>query len=344
MIYQRDAWYVAAFSKDVDRDLRRRVILDEPILIYRTEAGEAVAIHDRCPHRFAPLSRGSLLGDVVQCKYHGLQFDRSGTCVHNPHGDVIAPNNRVHAYAPVERYDFLWIWMGDPALAIAHEVPDLSYMNMPGLRTVHSYLKADYRYDILVDNLLDLSHTDYLHVGSFTNGACARSETRVEQRGDAVVVKFNQWDAPAPPGHEDLGDLINQEFQIHWQPGQVISYELDMAPSSGNGSNSFRYRFTHIATPETAGSTHYFISDTRSYSLDDPEVDAQVAARQIGAIQGEDSPMLSAINFEMAGRDMMDMRPVVLPTDRGALSVRRVMKRLISEEALRASSQLERST
>ena len=333
MVYQRNAWYVAALSKDVDRELKRRMILDEPVLLYRSLSGEVVALHDRCPHRFAPLSRGTLLGDVVQCKYHGLQFDRSGSCVLNPHGDTIGPTNRVRSYAIQETPDLVWIWMGDPELAHAKDLPDLSYMNGAGVRTVHTYLKADYRYDILIDNLLDLSHTDYLHVGSFTNGACARSETRVEQQGDDVVVTFNQWEAPAPPGHDDLGAFVNQEFKIHWHPGQIVNYDLTVTPASGDDSKRHNYRFAHIATPETAGTTHYYMSDTRTYAIDDHEVDAQVSARQLGAIEGEDSPMLAAIDAEMAGRDIMDMRPIILPTDRGALSVRRTMKRLLRDEA-----------
>ena len=341
MMYQRNAWYVAALSRDVDRELRRRVIMDEAILLYRTEAGEVVALFDRCPHRFAPLSRGTLLGDVVQCAYHGLQFDQSGQCVHNPHSDSIASTNHVRSYSVQETQDLIWIWMGDPDLARTTAVPDLSYMYGSDVRTVHSYIKADYRYDILIDNLLDLSHTDYLHVGSFTNGACARSETTVDQQGDEVVVTFNQWDAPAPPGHAELGDLVNQTFTIRWQPGQVVSYDLKVVPSNGDQSQAHNYRFAHIATPETARTTHYFMSDTRRYSIDDREVDAQVSARQLGAIEGEDSPMLAAIDLEMAGRDIMEMRPVILPTDRGALSVRRTMKRLIRAEA--AASGQEKS-
>jgi phenylpropionate dioxygenase-like ring-hydroxylating dioxygenase large terminal subunit len=332
MIFQRNAWYVVAFSRDVNRQLQRRVIMDEPILIYRKESGEVVALYDRCPHRFAPLSRGTLLGDVIQCRYHGLQFDQSGKCVHNPHGGAIAPTNRVRSYSIQEGHDLVWIWMGAPELASTKSVPDVSYMDTPGVRTVHSYIKAKYRYDILIDNLLDLSHTDYLHVGSFTNGACGRSETKVTQQGDEVIVVFKQWDAPAPPGHADLGEFVNLLFEIRWRPGQVVTFDLTLTPLDGNQSKPFKYRFAHIATPETGNTTHYFMSDTRSYAIDDREVDAQVSARQLAAIEGEDCPMLGAIDIEMAGRDMMEMRPLVLPTDKGALAVRRTMRRLVSEE------------
>lgn len=332
MTFQRNAWYVMALSRDVNRQLKRRVVMNEPIVLYRKDSGEVVALQDRCPHRFAPLSRGTLLGDVIQCQYHGLQFDQSGKCVHNPHGGAIASANQVRSYPIQEGHELVWIWMGTHDLAATKSIPDVSYMEQPGVRTVHSYIRGMYRYDILIDNLLDLSHTDYLHVGSFTNGACARSETSVTERGDDVVVVFKQWDAPAPPGHADLGEFVNQVFEIRWQPGQLVSYELTITPSDGNASKALNYRFAHIATPETESITHYFMSDTRSYKIDDAEVDVQVSARQLAAIEGEDSPMLFAIDGEMAGRDLLEMRPVVLPTDRGALSVRKTMKRLVREE------------
>ena len=125
------------------------------------------------------------------------------------------------------------------------------------------------------------------------------------------------WDAPAPPGHDHLGALVNQTFEeFAGSRVQIVSYILTVMPSNGDRSKAHTYRFAHIATPETARTTHYYMSDTRVHSLDDLDVDAQVSARQLGAIQGEDSPMLEAIDLEMAGRDIMEMRPVILPTDR----------------------------
>ena len=65
--FLRNYWYVAARSEEIGRSLMRRVILNEPIVFYRTEAGEAVAMEDRCCHRSVPLSIGKLVADTVQC-------------------------------------------------------------------------------------------------------------------------------------------------------------------------------------------------------------------------------------------------------------------------------------
>ena len=104
------------------------------LLIRRTD-GSVAAITDRCPHRFAPLGLGTLHGDVVEWKYHGLRFAGSGICMFNPHG-IINPNMHVRHYPTVERHDL--IWMGSANAASADSVPALSYMEAPGgARAVH---------------------------------------------------------------------------------------------------------------------------------------------------------------------------------------------------------------
>jgi phenylpropionate dioxygenase-like ring-hydroxylating dioxygenase large terminal subunit len=332
LLFQRKVWYVAARPEDIDRELRRRVILNQPVLLYRTESGEAVAIRDQCPHRFAPLSRGTLFGDIVQCKYHGLRFNASGVCVLNTHGDVISAATRVPSFPTAERHGLLWIWLGDPAQSNVEQIPDLSYMNATGIRTVHSYLNTDYRYDILVDNLLDLSHAEYLHRGSFAGGVAERSKTVVREDNDDVFVVRTTENAKPPAHLADLGAAIDQTFSIHWRPGQVIDFEIITTPAGDPASTQRKVRFSHIATPETDETTHYFISYTRDYAIDDPKVDEEVARRQVTIIQNEDGPMLDAVSLEMHGADFDEMRPVMLPVDVGALRVRRTMKRLIQKE------------
>src|SRR3546814_9348035 len=51
-------------------------------------SSDLVALDDRCPHRRASLSKGALVGDNVQCGYHGITFDCSGSCVSIPGQDT----------------------------------------------------------------------------------------------------------------------------------------------------------------------------------------------------------------------------------------------------------------
>lgn len=334
--FQRNAWYVAALPGEVGRSLMRRVILEQPVALFRREDGSVAAIGDTCPHRFAPLSKGVLHGDVVECPYHGLRFAADGSCALNPHGPIV-PNLRVRAYPVVERHSLVWIWMGDPALAQASAIPDLSYIDAHEIRrTVFAYIPARFRYDILVDNLLDISHADYLHVGSFSSGPPQAARTEVVDEGNSVLVVRTQQGSPAPRAFPGF-DTVDMEFRIRWHPGQVIDFELRAAPSGQPLADVRPRRFAHFITPQSHDATHYFISQSRESDLDSAEVDRAQSDGQRGLIEREDIPMLEAIHAQMDGAGLIALRPVILPIDKGAMIVRRKMQRLIANETEQAA-------
>src|ERR1700730_1637942 len=84
MSFVNNAWYTAAWSFEVGRDLLARTFLNQPVVMFRQYDGTVVALADRCPHRFAPLSMGRVVGDSIECGYHGMRFNSMGTCVRNP--------------------------------------------------------------------------------------------------------------------------------------------------------------------------------------------------------------------------------------------------------------------
>ena len=117
-MFPRNFWYVAAWDTEIRRqELLRRTICSEPIVFYRREDGTPVALEDRCCHRHMPLSDGVLKGDNIECLYHGLTYDPSGTCIHIPSQTTIPPEAKVRSYPVFEKHHWIWIWMGEPALA-----------------------------------------------------------------------------------------------------------------------------------------------------------------------------------------------------------------------------------
>jgi len=156
-IWMRNAWYVAAFASEVRRSILPRKLLGESIILYRSEAGAPVAMQDRCPHRFAPLSRGKVVQGTLECGYHGLTFDGSGHCVRNPHGPILS-NIAVRHYPMIEAYRALWIWMGEPEKADASSIPDFSvFYDHERFATVSGYVRIEANYQLVTDNLLDLT-------------------------------------------------------------------------------------------------------------------------------------------------------------------------------------------
>ena len=94
-MFLRNCWYAAFWSKDLGRGPESRTILNEPVVFFRKEDGTPVALADRCCHRSAPLSRGSCVGDELQCGYHGLRYDDTGAVVEVPGQTRVPPGARV---------------------------------------------------------------------------------------------------------------------------------------------------------------------------------------------------------------------------------------------------------
>ena len=117
MPYVRNAWYVAAWEQDLPADQPTAItIIDQPIVLWRA-GDQLAAFEDRCVHRMAPLSLGRCEGARLRCMYHGLLFDAQGRCVEIPGQDTIPAIARVRTFPAVSRHSWVWVWMGDPALA-----------------------------------------------------------------------------------------------------------------------------------------------------------------------------------------------------------------------------------
>jgi phenylpropionate dioxygenase-like ring-hydroxylating dioxygenase large terminal subunit len=187
--YPRNHWYVIAFSREVGRELLHRDCLGDPLVLYRTADGEPVALFDRCPHRGMPFSMGKLVGDVVQCGYHGFQYNTAGKCIKVPSQDSVPATMCVHRYPLVEKWQWLWIWMGDPARADPALIPDHRELGLedPAL-TAEPYftLPIEANYLLALENLVDATHITYLHAGNFDTGNVAMVPARLEQRGTLV--------------------------------------------------------------------------------------------------------------------------------------------------------------
>lgn len=73
----RAIWWSVARSEEVTAKKPLAVdIGNQPVVIWRDNAGVARALEDRCPHRRAPLSLGCIRDNGwIQCGYHGWSYD-----------------------------------------------------------------------------------------------------------------------------------------------------------------------------------------------------------------------------------------------------------------------------
>jgi vanillate O-demethylase monooxygenase subunit len=102
MSFVRNCWYVGAWSHEIGERPFARRILDLPVAFFRRADGRPAALLDRCPHRLLPLSRGTVVGDVLQCGYHGMCFDGEGRCTRVPAQNRIPTDAQVRSFPVVE--------------------------------------------------------------------------------------------------------------------------------------------------------------------------------------------------------------------------------------------------
>ena len=333
MTFIRNAWYVAALPAEVSDSPLARTIIGEPLVLFRNPDGTASALIDFCPHRFAPLSMGIMVGGNLQCPYHGLEFDGHGRCVLNPHGNGARPASlNVQSFPLVERDDLIWLWMGDPALADENAIPDYSCRVAPDRRNVGGHMRVDCNFKLLVDNLMDLGHAQYVH------RANAQSDAFDQVEREVVVEEGRIQNLMKLPGGSptvfvrkfmDAGnnkvDLWNN---ISWFPVGAMLNFIGFALTGTPREESMNTMGTHIVTPETDNSCHYFYAAARNFALDDEQVDEAYRAWQKQALLVEDKPMVEAIEALRPVIAQRGLKPAMLACDEAAVRVSRAIEKL----------------
>ena len=338
----REAWYVAAFAYEVKRELLSRWILNEPVVLYRTEEGHPVAVGGRCPHRHFPLGKGRLKGDNITCGYHGITFGPDGKCVKIPSQNAVPSSYKIPSYPLVEHGLWLFIWMGDKAKADVGLLPNLAEIGISDDAMVAKPLFVEHvagRYMLLNDNLMDLSHLGFLHGTSIGNPDYAAAEEVLVEKPGFISSRRNVTDHDPPPFIEHLGyrpgkidRLSGMDFYL---PGfhagiDEIRYAASDPVSPGKIVKSSRVY--HAVTPATLTTCNYFfgmasdgsyVESMREYLRPVIQEDkfATEEIEKILTVVGESPPEL------------------LLRSDRNAVRGRRMMQAMIDAEGQSRSTE-----
>lgn len=338
MPFLRNCWYAAAWDEEVPAEgTFHRRILNEDVLFVRNADGEVRAMRNRCPHRFAPLHLGERSGDVIECPYHGLQFDLSGRCVHNPHGNQQIPANaRVKTYPVVARHMLLWIWMGAPEKADPAKIPELMGLDPEKFSINKGYMYTPANYEYMTDNIMDLGHIDYLHKGLLGSEAINRAEVDVKQDGNIVHSNRLARNEILPMALEAVfqsgGKPCDRWLDVSWHPPANMTLVVGVTNVGAPERIGLNNPGAHLMTPETETTTHYFWSNSRDFRRDDHELHEMMDKGFELAFEHQDKPMIIAQRDAIGGEDFWDLQPVILEGDAGAIRARRILRKLIREE------------
>jgi vanillate O-demethylase monooxygenase subunit len=335
-VFLRNQWYIAAEAREVGREPLGRIILDEPVVLYRKTNGTPVALEDRCCHRRAPLHKGRIEGDAIRCGYHGFLYDGGGACIQIPGQVQVPPGARVRSYPVCERHRWVWIWTGEPALADPALIPGLDENDDPAWVTTSDYLHVRASYLLLVDNLLDLSHLAFVHSGTIGSAGDLNPDLTFKRDGDIVRGTRIVRNIPPPPHVQRSGFTANvdQAKIMTFRPPSTIPIEVTTTETGRKpgmpGNFNFHIIIYSSMTPETETSCHYFWALARDFDITNGEF-TDFYHREVIRAFNEDKEMLEA------QQRIIDLDPAA-PTvdvrgDVGGLQARRIVERLIAAEA-----------
>lgn len=336
--YPYNCWWVAGLRHEVGRSLLSRWMLDTPVLMYRTEAGEVVAMEDRCPHRLAPLSLGTLHGDAVECGYHGFRFGPDGKCAHVPTMGSV-PAYCAESYPVRESGPFVWIYLGDRS--VIDQVPpppELPWATDPAFAVFSGQFDIAANYMLLKENVLDLSHLGYVHAKSF--GVTDWTHPPEVATDDETVTYCQRFiECPLPAGYAlslglQPGAIFNRVTSGAFLSPALQVSSVDLTdPATTDVLPCGRYRFAHATTPVDGRSMLYFFVVGRDHATQ-PEAMAPFEA-MIKLGFAEDEAMLEAIQ-RMAERTPRrgSSGERSVKADAAGIQARRILERWLARETV----------
>lgn len=342
-MFLRNCWYVAAFSQEVEAGRPfARTLLDEPVVLYRKADGAPVALADSCCHRALPLSLGAVVGDNLRCGYHGLVFEPGGACIQVPGQTAIPPGARVRAFPLVERYGWIWIWMGDPERADPGALPDWHWLESDRWRAIQGRggepLHVACNYELISDNLFDITHLSYVHATTIGTDAIVDFPCRTERLDRSVRMTRLVMDRPAAPFYQWAGEFRGNVDR--WListvdlPCHIVNHagcvDTGTDMREGRREAGVEMKVLSAPTPETASATHYFYAHARSFRLDDPEAD-RVFRDDFTRVFLEDKAVLEAQQAAMSrapGAPTIDIN-----ADAPGIQLRKLLREMIAAEA-----------
>jgi vanillate O-demethylase monooxygenase subunit len=316
-----------------------RWLLEQRVVLYRTEKGAPVALEDRCAHRWAPLSQGKVSGDEIVCPYHGFRYNAQGACTLVPTQAHVPARMRVRSYPVREHGSFIWIWLGDAAKADPTLLPDIPWFMDPGYLQLRGYLDMRCNYMLIQENVLDLTHVAHLHADTIQQPAwqAPPAEIQITERSVTFVQTFSQ--APLAPTEATLlgvaaGKRVNR---ISWgtfaSPAcHVSGGNVEIPEPGSNKPIHHHYRSMHCTTPISPGRCHYWWAIAQDFGHQLANL-TEVLTPTLEAAFRQDQTVLEAIqttlNADWRGDHMAE---ILVSADRAPVEARRILKRMLEAE------------
>jgi len=328
-------WYVAGLTEEFGRDPIGRTLLQKSIVFYRTEAGDLVALQNRCLHRSYPLSESKLRGDNIVCGYHGIEYSPDGEIQDVP-CQAQCPKGKLRKYPTEEIGPFVFIWMGDSENADVSKLPEMPYLENPEFFSVYEAKHIEGNYLLMQDNLNDLTHFIFIHANTIAAAENSIDDTfldhpvEYEERNgitgcyrvidDTELVQLDL----SPEQRAEVGDreLRNWNGGISQAPGVWLGENfVHVADPAPEYTDCYKSYINHFVTPEKHDTCHYWYSVTNEYLKPNPEL-VELSKGFLGVAFGEDVTAVKHMQKVLVD-DTTDYEEISINGDRSAVLFRR---------------------
>jgi phenylpropionate dioxygenase-like ring-hydroxylating dioxygenase large terminal subunit len=167
-----------------------------------------------------------------------MKFGPDGVCTEIPGQTMIPPKARVRTYPVVEKDNWIWVWMGDPALADPTLICFAVGPSAKGWNIKTSKVSINTNYRLEIANLTDLSHVTWVHRHTLGGtSAWVDAKLNITDRERGINTEFWMPEAPPPsfakhlfpPGtlfdtHAVIDFTLPCNFIMHyqvWSPGTM---------------------------------------------------------------------------------------------------------------------------
>lgn len=327
-----DCWYAPVSSDEVDHDLLPIRAAGLPVVLFRTESGDVVALEDRCAHRAYPLSAGELIGDTVRCGLCGFVYDRDGRCVSVPTQPHVPYGAEVTSYPVRESDGLVWIWLGKPGRAGLHRIPELPWLVDGTWSTVAGEEEVFASFLLLHENFADVTQVPFVapEIAPAVLGTTPPalevvvSETSVSLHRDFPPAPLPTWQA------EIVGCPLDAPFrteQSGFFPSPAVW--IDHWDSQASDGTWMRLRFTHLVTPIDESSSRLLWAVSRDFALGNRAVDQYLE----GIFTDYYDRVIDAMEIAQEVLDVDGPGPEVnVNADAVGLKIREIVTALLVEE------------
>jgi len=182
-------WYIACRGKALKNKPVPFTLFNRHMVLFRDRNNQPAALEDRCQHRNARLSCGSIVEGTVRCPYHGWRYDQSGKLAEIPYSDTDPADDHspVPSFPCCEQNGYIWVSPGQPAASKPYPFP---HLDEPGWVSFRMNTLFDGPVESCLENFLDCPHATHVHRHWFRTPTSKSVKATIRTLDDGAIVEY----------------------------------------------------------------------------------------------------------------------------------------------------------